>query len=207
MFVFLQQIILNFRTQCHGYSSSITKTHRQVQEKGGLSCRGNRGNLQNRHIALYRGSTVFPAGMSLILLKPEKFSFLCCFFYLQWVDNILSHKAEADRIIFEDVDKEIGFIMLPDLKWDGQIETLNLLVLPFQRIRSIRELADSHLPLLQNIRKKVLEIVPKRYKVSSSHLRLYFHYQPSYYHLHVHVSHLNYESGINVDKIIFKHRF
>lgn len=34
---------------------------------------------------------------------------------LQWVYNILDHKAETDRILFEDPDPTSGFILLPDL--------------------------------------------------------------------------------------------
>lgn len=34
---------------------------------------------------------------------------------LEWVYNILDHKAESDRILFEDPDRQNGFILLPDL--------------------------------------------------------------------------------------------
>ncbi|PVU85385.1 hypothetical protein BB559_001098 [Furculomyces boomerangus] len=34
---------------------------------------------------------------------------------IQWVYNILDHKAESERIIFEDKDPQTGFILLPDL--------------------------------------------------------------------------------------------
>lgn len=36
----------------------------------------------------------------------------------QWVYNILEKKAEADRIVYEDPDPEVGFVLLPDFKWD-----------------------------------------------------------------------------------------
>lgn len=39
-------------------------------------------------------------------------------FLLQWVYNILEKKAEADRIVFEDPDPQVGFVLLPDFKWD-----------------------------------------------------------------------------------------
>jgi len=34
---------------------------------------------------------------------------------LNWVTNILTHKAESERIVFEDPDPIDGFIILPDL--------------------------------------------------------------------------------------------
>lgn len=36
----------------------------------------------------------------------------------QWVYNILEKKAEAERIVYEDPDPEVGFVLLPDFKWD-----------------------------------------------------------------------------------------
>jgi m7GpppX diphosphatase len=105
----------------------------------------------------------------------------------------LSHKAEYDKIIYEDKDKENGFIMLPDLKWDGTLASLDILVLAKKRIKSLRELNDSHLPLLKNIRDTGTDIIQKKYNLSSSQLRIYLHYQPSYYHLHVHFSYLMHE--------------
>lgn len=80
---------------------------------------------------------------------------LCLFF--QWVYNILDHKSEVERIVVEDQDPQIGFVLLPDLKWDGkQVENLYLLAIvrPIG-IRSIRDLTHQHLPLLFNVQEKV----------------------------------------------------
>ena len=73
--------------------------------------------------------------------------------YLQWVDNILEHKSEADRIVYEDSDDENGFVLLPDLKWNGtSVETLYLLaIVKSHGIKSLRDLGYEHLPLLKNI--------------------------------------------------------
>lgn len=109
----------------------------------------------------------------------------------------MDHKAEFDKIIYEDKDKENGFLMLPDLKWDGSIQTLNLLVLARKRIKSLRELNETHLPLLKNIRDAGTDIIKKKYNLPSSQLRIYLHYQPSYYHLHVHFSYLMFETPGN----------
>ena len=37
---------------------------------------------------------------------------------VQWVYNILEKKEEAERLIFQDEDPEVGFMLHPDLKWD-----------------------------------------------------------------------------------------
>jgi len=36
----------------------------------------------------------------------------------QWVFNILEKKAETDRIVYEDPDPHVGFVLLPDFKWN-----------------------------------------------------------------------------------------
>ncbi|KAM6999909.1 m7GpppX diphosphatase [Tautogolabrus adspersus] len=124
-------------------------------------------------------------------------------FSLQWVYNILEKKAEADRVVFEDPDPKVGFVLLPDFKWDQkQVDDLYLIALAHCRgIRSLRDLKSEHLPLLQNIFEKGKEAIMQRYNIPASKLRVYLHYQPSYYHLHVHFTKLGYEApGCGVER-------
>ncbi|KAF7998131.1 hypothetical protein HCN44_009529 [Aphidius gifuensis] len=104
-----------------------------------------------------------------ILKDSEQFS-------LQW----------ADRVIFNDPDEETGFVMTKDLKWNDELSTLYMLAITRKRIRSIRDLNASHLPLLRHIKEAGTKAIFDKYGVSKSQLRIYFHYQPSFYHLHVH---------------------
>ncbi|KAJ1728596.1 hypothetical protein LPJ61_003951 [Coemansia biformis] len=108
---------------------------------------------------------------------------------IQWVHNILAKRVEAERIIYEDPDPELGFVILPDLKWDTtDPASMYLVAIVHQHgIKSLRDLNGSHLPLLKNIRTKAA-IGAQKYGVRSDCLRLYVHYQPSYYHLHVHIT-------------------
>ncbi|CAG8677810.1 24393_t:CDS:2 [Gigaspora rosea] len=125
---------------------------------------------------------------------------------IQWVYNILQKKSEAEKIIFEDVDEEKGFILLPDMKWDCKtLESLYLVAIVHKNgIKSMRDLNESHLPLLKSLRNNILEIVPQRFPgVGADELRLFVHYLPSYYHFHVHVTHLRYDTiagGISIAK-------
>lgn len=124
-------------------------------------------------------------------------------FSIQWVYNILEHKAEADRIIVEDTDPDIGFVLVPDLKWNGEnIEDMYACCVCQNRsILSIRELTKDHLPLLKNIQKKCLAAIKEKYGVMSNRIRAYFHYQPSYFHLHVHFTHIKFEApGSGMEK-------
>ncbi|XP_067007715.2 m7GpppX diphosphatase isoform X2 [Anabrus simplex] len=77
-------------------------------------------------------------------------------FNLQWVTNIIEHKSEVERIVFEDTDPETGFILLPDLKWDAkQVENLYLVAIVRKTgISSLRSLTGDHLNLLKNLQAK-----------------------------------------------------
>ncbi|GAA5854071.1 hypothetical protein JCM8547_008214 [Rhodosporidiobolus lusitaniae] len=121
---------------------------------------------------------------------------------ISWVYNILEGMAEAENVLFRDDDPETGFVLTPDLKWDQKtMSALYLLVLTQDRsLRSLRDLRPRHLPLLKNIRQEAERVAVERYGIDKGELRFFVHYQPSYYHFHVHVVHLNYVnfSGITV---------
>ena len=120
-----------------------------------------------------------------------------------WIRNALEHKKEADRIIYEDSDPESGFILYPDYKWDGkQVENLYCLAIVHKYgIKSLRDLNCMHLPLLRKLLTDAPKAIQKKYGIPTSQLRIYLHYQPSYYHLHVHYSSLGYDApGINCGK-------
>lgn len=122
---------------------------------------------------------------------------------LEWLYNVLEHRKEQDRIVFEDPSDETGFILLPDLKWDGKtLEQLYLLALVRVRgIKSLRDLTGGHLPLLRNIKKRGTEAIRERYGIGSDKLRVYLHYQPTFYHLHVHFTFLQHDPpGIQCEK-------
>ncbi|KAM3968590.1 decapping enzyme, scavenger [Aphomia sociella] len=134
--------------------------------------------------------------LTLPFIKREQFN-------LQWVYNILEGKSEQDRIIHDSKCEKEGFVLLPDLKWDGLTkETLYLLAIVRQKgIKSLRDLNDSHLPLLRRIRDEGKKKILEKYNVHESQLRVYLHYQPSFYHLHVHFTYLRHEApGIYAEK-------
>lgn len=122
-------------------------------------------------------------------------------FEMQWIYNILEKKKESEFIIYEDPDPETGYILIPDLKWDRKsTDTMYLSGIVHKHgIKSLRDLTSEHLPLLRNIQDTALKAIEKEYGIDKSRIRAYFHYQPSYYHLHVHFNQLKHIApGSNV---------
>jgi m7GpppX diphosphatase len=113
------------------------------------------------------------------------------------VFNILEHKSETERIIFEDEDAVNGFILVPDMKWDSRVvDNLYVLAIVHARnIRSLRDLNGDHVALLENVRDKCWQAIEAKFNVKKDKLRCYIHYQPSFYHLHVHFSHIKFQAG------------
>lgn len=131
-----------------------------------------------------------------------------------WVGNLLSD-VRARRplppgellVHAEHLDDAArGFAVFADSKWDRRdMRSLYMLVLPVRAdVRSLRDLDATHLPLLEGIHAAVSGAVPAAVArgvlgavpaeaLGARNLRCFVHYQPTYYHLHVHVVHADHE--------------
>ncbi|KAL4806427.1 HIT-like domain-containing protein [Aspergillus unguis] len=119
---------------------------------------------------------------------------------LNWVFNILEGRTEQEDVMLRDDGHgpDDAFLMLPDLNWDRKtMGSLHLLALLHRRdIWSLRDLKKKHLPWLKYLRKRVLEGVVKMYpELEEDQLKLYVHYQPTYYHFHIHIVNVMLEAG------------
>jgi m7GpppX diphosphatase len=118
---------------------------------------------------------------------------------VQWVYNILDKKKEADTILYEHADRKQGYIIIPDMKWDGTtVGSLYLVAIVHDRsLRSLRDLTIEHVPMLQSILEQGTQIARDRYGLQNEEhgtLRCFIHYHPTYYHFHVHLLSANYDS-------------
>ncbi|KAI4123098.1 MAG: hypothetical protein LQ338_005444 [Usnochroma carphineum] len=116
---------------------------------------------------------------------------------LDWVFNVLEGRKEQKDIIYRDPGqdgaKDEAFILAPDLNWDRKtLTSMHLLAIVERRdIWSLRDLKKSHVIWLKHMRKKILEAAVTKYPVvGEDQLKLYMHYQPTFYHLHIHVVHV-----------------
>ncbi|KAK0525251.1 hypothetical protein OC835_005670 [Tilletia horrida] len=118
---------------------------------------------------------------------------------INWVYNILDKVKEKDSIIYEDADPQNGFIIVPDLKWDQRtLSSLYLVAIVHNRaLRSLRDLTPQHLPLLKAVRDAAQRVAADRFGVHADRgpsVRCFLHYQPTYYHLHIHILHASFIS-------------
>lgn len=102
----------------------------------------------------------------------------------QWVYNILDGISEQNKIIYK--DKHI--VITPNYTWDGiNILKMHLLVFPYDKnLHTIRHLNHTNIELLTHIKTKTLQIIKSTYGFDSDIVKMFIHYAPSTYHLHVH---------------------
>jgi m7GpppX diphosphatase len=114
---------------------------------------------------------------------------------LQWVWNILSGAAEADRVLYRTADDagDDGFVVLPSLTWEvGDVRGVHCLVLTTRRdVATLRDLRRVHLPLLLRVWTEGRAAVSRATGVPVARLRAFVHYPPSTYHLHIHIAALD----------------
>ncbi|KAF2659203.1 scavenger mRNA decapping enzyme [Lophiostoma macrostomum CBS 122681] len=116
---------------------------------------------------------------------------------LNWVFNIIEGRTEQEDVIYREHGDE-GFLLLPDLNWDRKtIPSLHLLGLVERRdIWSVRDLKKTHITWIKHMREKLLDATVKLYpELERDQLKLYIHYQPTYYHFHIHIVHVALEAG------------
>jgi m7GpppX diphosphatase len=99
-----------------------------------------------------------------------------------WVDEITSGRKEAEKVLHRDESGAIGYLIIPDMKWDLEtVSSLYLLALATDHgVESLRDLRKSHLPALKDIIVQANRIAKERWGLDEGSLRFYIHYQPSY---------------------------
>jgi m7GpppX diphosphatase len=116
----------------------------------------------------------------------------------QWIYNIIEGISEQESILYRDDQ----CIVIPTYMWDGNnIDKLHILCMPIDvTLRCIRSLNASHIRLLDHMKKKTVEVIKNKYNLDEQYLKMFFHYEPSTYHLHIHfVNIANHESNSSIE--------
>lgn len=132
---------------------------------------------------------------------------------LSWIDNVVTGKKERERLLLENAD----FILNVDTKWrshpdantvprsqwhghESIADLYCLAIVKDGEIASLRDLRSKHVPVLQSIIRDGSAAIEKIYGVQRDQLRIFVHYQPQFYHFHVHFTRLENEIGCQVER-------
>ena len=136
---------------------------------------------------------------------------------VSWIGNVLNMSKERERVLFNDPREHDGFLLNVDTKWKthpdchasdratwkGHAAVRDLYVLAICHradVRTLRDLTAAHLPLLRRILEVGRKTIGDVYGVAPDELRVFVHYQPQFYHFHVHFTRLHNDLGCQVER-------
>lgn len=107
----------------------------------------------------------------------------------KWIYDIIDGIEEQDNVYYQDdqimVVKNWEWVTNPSSK-TLSVDDLWILTIPKDKsLRSIRSLDQSHIPLLEHCKNKTIEIISEKFNLNDE-LKIYFHYAPRTWHLHLH---------------------
>ena len=108
----------------------------------------------------------------------------------KWIFNIFEKKTEEP--IGEATSKK--FIILKDYNTSNDSKTLVCLGIPipeYSYVKSVRDLTQKELPLLEEFYTEGKKIISKKYNCKEEEIKAFLHYPPSFYYLHVHYLSVN----------------
>ena len=115
----------------------------------------------------------------------------------KWIYNIIDGIEEQSSILYRDEK----CIVIPTYIWDSTtIDKLHILCIPTDiTLRTIRSLSESHIPLLEHMKQVTLKTIHQKYNIDKKCIKMYFHYNPSTYHLHIHFVNILVPGGSSVE--------
>lgn len=102
---------------------------------------------------------------------------------VQWIYNIIDKLCEQENILYRDDE----CVIIPTYTWNGDVNKLHILGIGTDKsIMTLRDLGTDNIPMLEHIREKGLEYIKKIYNIDKCMIRVYIHYPPSTWSLHIH---------------------
>ena len=154
-------------------------------------------NINNKYKIIKETYEIYQKYIS--LMNPEKD---------RWIYNIIDGLDEQESLLF----KDNVCIIIPSYTWvNKNIQQLHILCLPLDKtLRCLRSLEGKHIELLKYMKNKTIKIIEEIYGIDETQLKIFLHYEPSTYHLHIHfinTEHKMCDSSIeychDVDNIIY----
>ena len=107
----------------------------------------------------------------------------------KWIFDILNKKREQDKLLFEDDD----MMIVKDKNYYEDKHGFYVLALPFDKLKTIRDLRAKHINLLKLMKENCIKVA-NQHGINENELYFFFHYHPSFYHLHMHCCIINHKS-------------
>ena len=132
---------------------------------------------------------------------------------LSWIKHVVTAKKERERLLLDSED----YVLNIDTKWRSHPDANNvpraewyehksvvdlycLAIVKDGSIASLRDLRVQHLPILNSMFQECPAAIEETYGVQRDQLRIFVHYQPQFYHFHVHITRLENEIGCQVER-------
>jgi m7GpppX diphosphatase len=136
---------------------------------------------------------------------------------LDWINNVIDGKKETERLLVDTSQFVVSIdtkwrshpppLTTPREEWFGHPSVEDLYCLAIVKkekdssiIATLRDLRGEHIPMLKNLQKDGLTAIEKIYGIQSDQIRCFVHYQPQFYHFHVHFTRLENEVGSTVER-------
>ena len=101
----------------------------------------------------------------------------------QWIYRLIDgQQSEEEHVYLDDAE----FMLCRDLH--PRTDLRYLVIFKDRSLRTIRDLREEHIPLLQRVQDTVNAFLDEHHSQDRDQYRIFFHYTPSVFQLHAHVS-------------------
>ena len=103
-----------------------------------------------------------------------------------WIDEIIRGEKEQNKVIYKNDD----VVVVKDSKWrkdEDEKDMHYIMLFADDNLTCIRDLKGQHISMLQHGMEEGLRQIEGKHGMTRERLRIYFHYHPNYYRLHVHI--------------------
>ena len=132
---------------------------------------------------------------------------------LRWIDNVVAGVKERERLLLD----HAAFVLNIDTKWKSHpdaktvpraewraheaCEELYVLAILKERgLFTLRELRGRHADVLEAVEREGTRVIAEVYGVPAEQLRIFVHYVPQFYQLHVHFTRLHNDVGCQAER-------
>lgn len=104
----------------------------------------------------------------------------------QWIYSLIDGKYSDEELVYRD-DKD--FMICRDIHPGS--DKRYLVIFKDRKLKTIRDLDQSHVPMLERVNQAVRDFLSVEHREDGRKYRIFFHYTPSVFQLHAHVTMMN----------------